>query len=263
MQALHLLALEPVSEKSADPHSCGFRPERSTADAIEQCFIALATKRAAQWALEGDIQACFDKISHDWIIAHVPTDKVMLRKWLKAGYLEDRQWFPTEAGTPQGGIISPAIANWALDGLQRQLATVCGQPCWVGGRQISPKINFVRYADDFVVTGPSKEVLENEVKPVIECFLRERGLSLLPEKTRVTHISEGFDFLGQNVRKYNGKLLIKPSKKNVQAFLTKIRSIISENRTAKQQNLIGLLNPVIKGKRSFEDVAQRVLHEAA
>ena len=247
MQALHLLALEPVSETCADPNSYGFRPERSTADAIEQCFIALATKRAAQWVLEGDIQACFDKISHDWIIAHVPTDKVMLSKWLKAGYLEDRQWFPTEAGTPQGGIISPAIANWTLDGLQRQLAIACGQPRWIGGKQVSSKINFVRYADDFIVTGPSKEVLENEVRPVIERFLRERGLLLSPEKTQITHISEGFDFLGQNVRKYKGKLLIKPSKKNVQAFLTKIRSIISENRTAKQQNLIGLLNPVIKG----------------
>nr|WP_288830678.1 group II intron maturase-specific domain-containing protein [uncultured Paraburkholderia sp.] len=180
-------------------------------------------------------------------MAHVPTDKVMLSKWFTAGYLEDRQWFPTEAGTPQGAILSPPIANWTLDGLQRQLAMTFGQPRWIGGKQISSKINFVRYADDFIVTGPSKEVLENEVRPVIDRFLRERGLLLSPEKTRITHISEGFDFLGQNVRKYNGKLLIKPSKKNVQAFLTQIRSIISENRTAKQQNLIGLLNPVIKG----------------
>ncbi|MEM5373383.1 group II intron maturase-specific domain-containing protein [Paraburkholderia azotifigens] len=152
-----------------------------------------------------------------------------------------------QAGIPQGGIISPAIANWALDGLQRQLTIVFGPPRWIGGKQVIPKINFVRCADDFKVTGPSKEVLENEVRPVIGSFLRERGLLLSPERTRVTHISEGFDFLGQNVRKYSGKLLIKPSKKNVQAFLTKIRSIINENRTAKQQNLIGLLNPVIKG----------------
>jgi len=247
MQALYLLALEPVSETSADPHSYGFRPERCTADAIEQCFIALARKSAAQWILEGDIQACFDEISHDWIIAHVPTDKAMLRKWLKAGYLKDRQWFPTEIGVPQGGIISPAIANWVLDGLQLHLAIAFGPPKWIDGRQISSKINFVRYADDFIVTGPSKEILELEVRPIIERFMQERGLSLSPEKTKVTHISEGFDFLGQNVRKYRGKLLIKPSKKNVQAFLRKIRSIINENRTTKQQYLIGLLNPVIKG----------------
>jgi RNA-directed DNA polymerase len=137
MQALHLLALEPVAETSADPHPYGFRRERCTADAIEQCFIALARKSAAQWIREGDIQACFDDISLDWIIARVPTYKEMLWKWLKAGYVKDRQWFPTEMGVPQGGIISPAIANWVLDGLHPHLAIAFGPPKWIDGRQIS------------------------------------------------------------------------------------------------------------------------------
>lgn len=251
MQALHLLALESVAETKADSHSYGFRTERSTRDAIEQCFIDLATKRAAQWVLEGDIEGCFDHISHDWLIAHVPMDKAILRKWLKAGYIEDRQLFPTEAGTPQGGIISPALSNWALDGVQQRLATGCGKSRYVAGKLISPKINFVRYADDFIITGPSKEVLEMEVLPVVQGFMRERGLSLSPTKTKITHVADGFDFLGQNIRKYGGKLLITPSKKNVQAFLSKIRSIVKGNWTAEQKNLIGLLNPMIQGWANY------------
>src|SRR3990170_2616220 len=107
MQALYLLALEPIAETTADLNSYGFRPERSTADAREQCFKALAKKASAQWVLEADIQSCFDKISHDWMLANIPTDKVILRKWLKAGFVYQNELFPTAAGTPQGGIITP------------------------------------------------------------------------------------------------------------------------------------------------------------
>jgi hypothetical protein len=108
MQALHLLASEPVAETTADLNSYGFRPERSTADAGGQCFISLAKKASAEWVLEADIQGCFDKISHDWMIANIPTDKVILKKWLKAGYVYQNELFPTDAGTPQGGIRAPA-----------------------------------------------------------------------------------------------------------------------------------------------------------
>lgn len=252
MQALHLLALEPVSETLADTNSYGFRRDRSTADAIEQCFKVLSKKNAPQWILEGDIKACFDEISHSWLAAHVPTDKVVLQKWLDAGYLEKQQYFLTTAGTPQGGIISPALANWALDGLQRKLEATLGDRRYIGGERIRLKVNFVRYADDFVITGHSKEFLETEVKPLVEAFLRERGLTLSQEKTKITHISEGFDFLGQNVRKYkNGKLFIKPSKANVQRFLEKVRSVIKDNATATQLNLIRQLNPIITGWATY------------
>ena len=122
MQALHLLALEPVAETTGDPNSYGFKPERSTADAGAQCFTVLAQASAAQWVLEADIKGCFDHISHDWMIANVPTDKTILRKWLKAGFVYRNELFPTEAGTPQGGIISPVLSNMTLDGLEAKLA---------------------------------------------------------------------------------------------------------------------------------------------
>src|SRR3990172_9944980 len=121
MQALYLLALDPVAETRADPNSYGFRVGRSCADAIEQCFKVLAERQSAQWVLEGDIKSCFDRISHEWLLAHVPVDKAIVRKWLKAGYLEKGALHPTEEGTPQGGVISPVLANLALDGLETLL----------------------------------------------------------------------------------------------------------------------------------------------
>ena len=251
MQALYLLALEPIAETTADGRSFGFRPRRSTADAIEQCFNVLSRKSSAQWILEGDIKGCFDNISHDWLLGNVPIDYKILKVWLKAGYMEKRQLFPTEAGTPQGGIISPVLANLALDGLEAKLKEEVGKSRNIRGIVTSPKINYVRYADDFIVTGMSKEILEEKVKPLIEEFMGTRGLTLSPEKTKITHIEEGFDFLGQNVRKYNGKLLIKPSKKNIKTFLEKIRATIEGNKTAKQENLIGLLNPMIRGWANY------------
>ena len=245
MQALYLLALDPVAEVLADRNSYGFRRERSTADAIVQSFNTLAQQKQAKWVLEGDIKGCFDNISHPWLMEHIPMDKGILKKWLKAGYLEKGTFHETETGTPQGGIISPVLANMTLDGLERNLRTrFSGRN---GNQAAKTKVNVVRYADDFIVTGISKELLETEVKPHIQAFLGERGLTLSEEKTRVTHISEGFDFLGQNIRKYDGKLLIKPSKANVKAILTKARDIIKSNRQATTASLIGLLNPVIRG----------------
>jgi RNA-directed DNA polymerase len=265
MQKLHLLALEPVSETTADGNSYGFRPERSTADAREHCYIALGRSCAPQWVLEGDIKSCFDKISHQWILDHIPTDKVLLRKWLKAGYVYEKELFPTEAGTPQGGIISPTLANMTLDGLKSKLEAKFGRKNTIKGS--ANQINLVRYADDFIITSRTKEVLENEVKPLVVEFLKERGLTLSEEKTRTTHIGDGFDFLGWNIRKYGGKLLTKPSKKNVQAFLGDIRDTVKANKQAKPENLIGLLNPKIRGWANYhkgavaKDTFSKVDHE--
>jgi RNA-directed DNA polymerase len=177
-QAVHTLALDPIAECLADPNSYGFRRERSTADAIQQCFIVLARRPMARWVLEGDITACYDRISHEWLNEQVPMDKGILRKWLKSGYVERKTFHATDEGTPQGGIISPVLCNLTLDGLERLLKE----------RFKQRKVNFVRYADDFIVTGDTEELLCEEVKPVIEAFLADRGLELSPEKTRIVRI---------------------------------------------------------------------------
>jgi RNA-directed DNA polymerase len=248
MQALYLLALDPVAETTADPNSYGFRRGRSAADAIEACFIALCKNDRAKWILEGDIKSCFDQISHEWILAHIPMDKAILKKWLKAGYMENRRLFPTEEGTPQGGICSPVIANMVLDGLEPILTSHFSKTSRSGRRA---KVNLIRYADDFCITGSSKELLEQEVKPLVEQFLRERGLQLSAEKTVITHIEQGFDFLGQTVRKYQRgkrtKFFITPSKKNIKTFLAKIRKYIKESRDLTAGELIAELNPQIRG----------------
>src|ERR1019366_1895340 len=169
MQALHLLALDPVAETTADRNSYGFRRERCTADAQVQCYLALARDIRAQWILEADIAGCFDNISHDWLIANIPMDKAILKKWLKAGVVESGQLFPTEQGTPQGGIISPSLANMTLDGLERALDARFAR---TQRERCLHQVNLIRYADDIVITGRTKELLENEVRPFLEDFLR-------------------------------------------------------------------------------------------
>jgi RNA-directed DNA polymerase len=242
MQALYLLALEPVAESTSDPNSYGFRQNRSTADAMSQIFVCMSQKGSAQWVLEADIKGCFDWISHDWLIANVPMDKGILRKWLKSGLLYQGRYQATDAGTPQGGIISPTLANIALNGLEQGLQKYLGT-----AKAKKLKVNVVRYADDFVITGASKEVLESEIRPQVEAFLATRGLQLSEEKTHITHIDEGFDFLGWNFRKYSEKLLIKPSKKNVKTFYRKVAETISGNKAVRQEDLIRRLNPMLRG----------------
>ncbi len=243
-QALHLLALEPIAETTGDPNSYGFRKARSVADAIEQCCNVLSRSTSAQWILEGDIQNCFDEISHEWLLDHTPMDRTILRKWLKAGLIEQDVYQPTTAGTPQGGIISPVLMNLTLDGLEPLLGEHFP-------KQSGKLVNLVRYADDFIITGRRKEILENEVKPLIVEFLKERGLKLSEDKTRITHIAEGFDFLGKHIRKYGGKFLTKPSPENVKTFLSEIKAIIGQHLHSPVEKLLLTLNPMIRGWALF------------
>ncbi|MBE7939489.1 MULTISPECIES: group II intron reverse transcriptase/maturase [Ramlibacter] len=255
MQALYHLALDPKVECKSDPNSYGFRKGRSTHDACGQLFISLSKDTSAQWILDADISGFFDNINHDWLLANVPMDKRILRQWLKAGFLDKGCLYRTEVGTPQGGIISPTLANFTLNGLEsglhRHLLATLGSK-----RGSGVKVNVVRYADDFVVTGISKELLVSVVQPWIEQFLRERGLFLSAEKTRLVSIFEGFDFLGWNFRKYESqlakrqrgfKLLIKPSRKSVSAFYDKVRTIIGKSLSVPTQDLIKTLNPILRG----------------
>ncbi|WP_330114756.1 group II intron reverse transcriptase/maturase [Pseudomonas sp. JS3066] len=265
MQALYLLALEPVVESTSDPRSYGFRPDRATTDAMVELFHLLATPVAPTWVMEGDIKGFFDNINHDWLIKNVPMDKMMLRKWLRAGVVDRRQFAATEAGTPQGGIISPCLANVTLNGLETQLKRHLAQKLGVKKAE-KTKVQVVRYADDFVITADSKELLEDEVRPWVEQFLAVRGVELSREKTHITHILDGFDFLGWNFRKYvpkspkrKTKLLIKPSRKNASAFYRKVSEIVRDSGALTQDALIGQLNPVLKGWAQYHSqvVAKR------
>src|SRR5438105_266058 len=238
MQALYALALAPIAETLADRYSYGFREGRRCADALEQCFTILSQRSSAPWILEGDIRACFDEIDHPWLLQHVPMDKQLLRAWLKAGYWQKEQLFPTSKGTPQGGLISPLLSNFALDGMERAVKAVAKR---------SDKINFVRYADDFVVTGANQQLLEQKVKPALTAFLKTRGLELSEQKTVLTHIQEGFNFLGHTVRKYGDKLLITPAKSKVQILRDKIGQLIQSALGLTQDALLRQLNSLLRG----------------
>src|SRR5262249_23630786 len=147
---LHLLAFDPIEETLADHHSYGFRPGRSCADALEQCHNVLSNRHSAAHVLEGDIKSCFDRISHTWLETYVLIDKGLLRQWLQSGYLDQDVYFATTDGTPQGGILSPALANRALDGLETLLHERFGATELQRRRN---KVHLVRYADDFIITG--------------------------------------------------------------------------------------------------------------
>ena len=252
LQALHKLSLEPVAETIADPNSYAYRRYRSVKDAIQQIFIVLARKSSAYWILEGDIKGCFDNISHQWTLTNIPLNKHILKQWLKSGFVYEKHWFKSESGTPQGGIISPVIANMVLDGLEKEIKALKLSKC-----------NFIRYADDFIVTGANKEDLENVVKPKIVEFLKERGLTLSEEKTTITNINNGFDFLGSNIRKFKGKLLIKPAPKSISNLKYKLKTVFRKLQSTSRIELIETLNPILKGWTNNYDsqVSKEIFNE--
>lgn len=266
MQALYLLGLDPIAESLADGHSYGFRLERNCADALEQIHLLLGNPHGPRWILEGDIKACFDRISHDWLLRHIPMDRELLRRWLKAGFLEKQALFATTEGTPQGGIISPVLANRALDGLQ---ALLTERFMATAKQRQRNKVHLVRYADDFIITGTSRFLLECEVKPLVAQFLSERGLELSHEKTTITHVDHGFDFLGQTIRRYScGKVLHKPSRRSRKSFIAKIQKTLNESGSKTAGEVIQRLNQQIKGwtmyhrfaasKRIFTQMDRRI-----
>lgn len=246
MQTLWYAALLPIVENKADPNAYGFRPKRSAHDAISQCFIVLSRKYAATWVLEGDIKSCFDRINHDWLLRNTPMDKTILQKFLKAGFVENGKTHPTELGSPQGGSISPTLAVLALSGLEHKLRDTKRH------QRSREKINMIAYADDFVVTATSEALLREKVIPTLKEALNEVGLELSNEKTKITRIEKGFDFLGFNIRKYeNQKLLIKPSKANVINFIREIRSIIKRGIALPTEQLIYRLNQKLIGWTNY------------
>ena len=238
MQALYKLALAPVAETTADRNSYGFRECRACADAVAAAFNALSKPNSATWVLEADITGCYDNISFSWLMENIPMEKRILRQWLNAGYVENGIAYPTRKGTPQGGIISPTLANMTLDGLEKAIKNAV---------PFRVRVNFMRYADDFIVTAKSKAILVNYVLPVIIRFLAERGLKLSDEKTKITYIKHGVTFLGQTFRKHDNTLHITPSKEGVLALLRNVGTIIQKYTRAPMIILIKKLNEIIRG----------------
>jgi RNA-directed DNA polymerase len=231
-QAVVKNALEPSWEARFEPSSYGFRPGRSAQDALAHCWIRLRRGRD-RWVLDADIKSAFDNISHDYLlkaIGPVP-GRELVKQWLKAGYVENEVFHTTKSGTPQGGVISPLLANIALDGLEK----LC-----------RGRFGFIRYADDFVITSKRQEDLE-KVKPEIQDWLKQRGLVLNDLKIRIVSIEDGFNFLGFNVRHYHGKCLVKPEKAKVLNFLRDIRLWLKSQKQATAENVVRYLNPVLRG----------------
>lgn len=250
MQTLYALALEPIAEITGDRLSFGFRKGRSAKDACEQLFCVLARNSAPEWILEGDIKGCFDNINHDWLQENIPMDKRIMRQFLKSGFIYEGKLFPTNTGSPQGGAISSLYANMTLDGLEQLIQDRYHRNS--KGKienhyRAKTKVNLVRYADDFILTANTKELAE-ELKDLVGQFLKTRGLTLSEEKTVITHIDEGFDFLGWTFRKFKGKLIVKPSKNSIKALTQKCATIIlKQGKATTQSDLIQRLNQTIRG----------------
>jgi RNA-directed DNA polymerase len=267
-QAIVKAALEPEWEARFEANSYGFRPGRCCMDAIVQLHNTLNKPGSSEWILDADISGCFDHISHEPLLARIPVFKTSVRRWLKAGVVELGHYQDTSEGVPQGGVISPLLMNVALDGMERLFHCEMrnGAPIQPAMRSGQNKgISLLRYADDFAVLAPSREVLESYVRPKLEQFLAERGLALSEAKTRIVHIEEGFNFLGFTIRRFKGKVLTKPQKERVQAHIRRLKVRVVEYRPAPQDTLIRRLNPVIQGWCNYyqHGVSSRAYHRVA
>jgi RNA-directed DNA polymerase len=238
-QAVVANALEPEWEAVFEPNSYGFRPGRSCQDAIEQSFVRLRGG-GDRWVLEADIKGFFDNIAHEAIRKQLGSfpGRARIEGWLKAGFVYRGEFSPTETGTPQGGVISPLLANIGLHDLENHI------------KATNAKLGVVRYADDFIVTAKDRGSLE-KAQTQIQQWLSERGLELSPEKTAISSIEDGFDFLGFNHRHYGGKLLIKPSKKKVLDFCKRVGREIRAMNGTEQEAVIKKLNPILRGFAAY------------
>ena len=253
MQAIVKAALEPEWEARFEANSYGFRPGRCTMDAIAAIHTTMSRKDSSPWVLDADISGCFDNLDHSPLLAKLPVFTATLHRWLKAEVVELGSLTPTDTGTPQGGVISPLLANVALDGMERlfDAEDADGRPKAPAFRRGNNKgIAVIRYADDVVITAPTREVLETYVRPRLEHFLQERGLAFNEAKTRIVHIREGVNFLGFHLRQVGRrepKLLTVPRKANVLAHLREIRAYLDAHKQTPAVQVIKALNPVIRG----------------
>jgi RNA-directed DNA polymerase len=272
LQALVKLALEPEWEAKFEPNSYGFRPGRSCHDAVEAIYISINKK--AKYVLDADIAKCFDRIDHKALLAKVktyPTLNRQIKTWLKAGYCAERNLFPTNEGTPQGGVISPLLANIALHGMENRIMQYADT---LKGEKAKNRhsLSLIRYADDFVIMHENLDVVM-KCKEIIAEWLCDMGLELKPSKTKLTHTlievdgDAGFEFLGFHVQQHKVgnyrcaknsqgtplgfKTLITPSKTKIKTHLAKIAEVIDTHKTTTQAALISKLNPIIRGWSNY------------
>jgi RNA-directed DNA polymerase len=269
MQAIVTAALEPEWEARFEANSYGFRPGRCTMDAIEAIHITTNRQEWSPWLLDADISGCFDHIDHGPLLAKLPVFPTTLHQWLKAGVVDVGFFSPTDPGTPQGGVRSPLLAHVALDGMARWFDAeyADGRPKAPACRKGSNRgIAVIRYADDFVITAPTRDVLETYARPRVEKFLAERGLALSEAKTRIVHIKEGLNFLGLHSRNFGkqGKLLTVPQKEKVLNHLRALRSYLDAHQHTPAGHVIKALNPVIRGWAHYyrHCAAKHVFHKA-
>jgi RNA-directed DNA polymerase len=255
IQAMVKSALEPAWEATFEGTSYGFRPGRGCHDAIEKIYGLARPNKMKKWVLDADIKGAFDHISHDYLLKAIgpAPGRDLIKQWLKAGYVEQEVFQATEQGTPQGGVVSPLLANIALHGMEEALGVK-----YDSRGQLIGKRAVVRYADDFVCFCETKEDAE-QVRGILMEWLKERGLTLSAEKTRIVHLTEGFDFLGFNIRHYPApltsrtgwKLLIKPSKESVQEVQKKLQGLWAAVQGSNTQSALTKLNPVIRGWANY------------
>lgn len=259
LQAMVKNALEPYWEAKFEGISYGFRPGRGGHDAIAKIFLLARPNQRKKWVLDADIKGAFDNLDHRYLLETMGPcpGRELIKQWLKAGYLESGVFHETPTGTPQGGVISPLLANIALHGMEEALGIEYDNRGQIKGRRA-----VVRYADDFVVFCENREDAE-AAKQELEIWLKQRGVTLSTEKTRIAHLTEGFDFLGFNIRHYKApltaksgfKLLIKPSKKSVTAIRAKLRGEWLKLRSQPVRTVIARLNPIIRGEANYYRIA--------
>jgi RNA-directed DNA polymerase len=261
LQAIVKNALEPVWEAQFEGISYGFRPGRSAQDAISQIW-SIASQKRKMWVLDADIQGCFDNINHEHLLETIGVfpAKELIRQWLKAGYVEYGRLHETVTGTPQGGIISPLLANISLHGMEDALGIVYRKSHLKSGKEVEIRVGkcaAIRYADDFVILCDTEEAAKQAQERLKE-WLAVRGLQLSPEKTQIVHLDKGFDFLGFNIRCYptlknasGRKTLITPSKKSVNKIRERLHGEWKSLRGTNVAAIIKRLNPIIRGWANY------------
>lgn len=269
VQTLYKLALEPVMEFFSDEHSYGFRQGRNVQDAILYLTTYLSEHPKCEWILKSDIDSCFDSISHEWLLNHLPGNTKILRRILKSGIIDGGVWHPTNKGVPQGGSVSSVLCNLSIDGLERVCTNIPSDvyvdypsdiytdiPADMNtDKVLNIPVCVSRYADDFVVCTDELDGLVQEVIPVIEKFLIKRGLRLSEEKTNVFHIRDGFTFLGWDISKQNGAIMCVPTKRAINSLFEKIQKIVLNDGCFTEKEVKRKLKCLIRGWLNFYSIA--------